>query len=97
MNAESDRRVPWGAGEPDLAELERRARAARANGELPLREWLALAEAWRITQALRACRGNRSAAARVLGIGRRTLYAKMEKLGIVPSWEVRADDHSDAA
>jgi DNA-binding NtrC family response regulator len=51
-----------------------------------LREWLDLAEAWRITQALRECKGNRSAAARKLCIGRRTLYAKMEKLGITPTW-----------
>lgn len=53
-----------------------------------LRAWLDLAEAWRITQALRDCNGNRSAAARLLGIGRRTLYAKMDKLGIEPSWRI---------
>ncbi len=52
----------------------------------PLREWVDLAEAWRIVQALERCRGNRSAAARALGIGRRTLYTKMEKLGIAESW-----------
>jgi len=52
----------------------------------PLKTWRNLAEAWRIGQALRACGGNRSAAARELGIGRRTLYAKMEKLGIEPGW-----------
>jgi DNA-binding NtrC family response regulator len=52
----------------------------------PLREWVDLAEAWRIVQALERCRGNRSAAARALGIGRRTLYTKMEKLGISESW-----------
>ena len=51
-----------------------------------LREWVDLAEAWRITQILKECNGNRSAAARQLGIGRRTLYAKMEKLKISPSW-----------
>lgn len=49
---------------------------------LPLRDWLDLAETWRIEQALRQTRGNRSAAARLLGIGRRTLYAKMAKLGL---------------
>lgn len=49
---------------------------------LTLREWLDLAEAWRIRQVLRECRGNRSAAARQLGIGRRTLYSKMERLQI---------------
>lgn len=51
-----------------------------------LRAWTDLAEAWRITQVLAECKGNRSAAARQLGIGRRTLYAKMDKLGITPSW-----------
>ncbi|HEB90670.1 MAG TPA: hypothetical protein ENI85_13950 [Deltaproteobacteria bacterium] len=53
-----------------------------------LRAWLDLAEAYRITQALRECKGNRSAAARVLGIGRRTLYAKMDKLGITATWRM---------
>lgn len=53
-----------------------------------LRAWLELAEAYRITQALRECDGNRSAAARLLGIGRRTLYAKMDKLGITATWRV---------
>ena len=53
-----------------------------------LRAWLDLAEAYRITQALRECNGNRSAAARLLAIGRRTLYAKMEKLGITPTWRL---------
>lgn len=53
-----------------------------------LRAWLDLAEAYRITQALRECEGNRSAAARLLGIGRRTLYAKMDKLGITATWRM---------
>ena len=53
---------------------------------VPLRDWVALAEAWRILQALRETRGNRSAAARTLGIGRRTLYSKMEKLGLTHAW-----------
>lgn len=57
-------------------------------GPATLRAWLDLAEAWRITQALRACKGNRSAAARMLGIGRRTLYSKMEKLEITPTWTI---------
>ena len=72
----------------DLTELEQRARRAHGNGSLPLREWVALAEAWRISQALAEARGNRSAAARALGIGRRTLYSKIEKLGLVPSWSI---------
>ncbi len=68
-----------------LEDLERRARQSGGSA-LSLREWVALAEAWRIAQALRDCRGNRSAAARALGIGRRTLYTKLEKLGLVPEW-----------
>jgi DNA-binding NtrC family response regulator len=57
-----------------------------SRGIVALRDWTDLAEAWYITRALRRCSGNRSAAARALGIGRRTLYAKMEKLGIEPTW-----------
>ncbi len=74
--------------ELQLDELEREARAANGGRPLPLREWVALAEAWRIAQALRDARGNRTAAARALGIGRRTRYAKMEKLGLTPVWLV---------
>ena len=54
-----------------------------------LKAWTDLAEAYRITQALRECNGNRSAAARLLGIGRRTLYAKMDKLDITATWRIR--------
>jgi len=72
----------------EFARFLQRADQLERDGEGPatLRAWLDLAEAWRITQALRSCKGNRSAAARMLGIGRRTLYSKMEKLGIVPTW-----------
>ena len=70
--------------EAELSEL------ARSADRLALREFLALAEAWRIARALRDHRGNRSAAARSLGIGRRTLYTKMEKLGLVPTWTLGA-------
>ena len=69
-----------------LDELERRARLSNDDRPLRLREWIDLAEAWRIAQALRETRGNRAAAARLLGIGRRTLYTKMEKLGLEPTW-----------
>lgn len=71
----------------ELEDLERFARTEDGS-TLPLRDWVALAEAWRIARALREHRGNRSATARALGIGRRTLYAKMEKLGLEPSWGV---------
>ena len=61
----------------------------RSGGTPPgLRDFVDLAEAWRIVHALRECRGNRSAAARQLGIGRRTLYTKMEKLGIEKTFQV---------
>ena len=74
-------------------EFARFLRDAASNGhsnERPqtLKAWLDLAEAYRITQALRECNGNRSAAARLLGIGRRTLYAKMDKLGITATWRM---------
>lgn len=69
-----------------FADLLRHARS-RTNGQrVTLRRFVELAEGWRITASLREHRGNRSAAARALGIGRRTLYTKMEKLGIRPSW-----------
>lgn len=65
------------------------ARVAQNRGRsaLSLEEWVDLATAWRITHALRECLGNRSAAARALGIGRRTLYTKMQKLGVASDWE----------
>jgi two-component system response regulator AtoC len=42
------------------------------------------AERKAITKALRRARGNRTLAARILGISRRTLYSKMAELGIRP-------------
>jgi DNA-binding NtrC family response regulator len=71
-----------------LGDLERLARNGDTRAPLPLREWIALAEAWRIALALRETRGNRAAAARALGIGRRTLYSKMAKLGLEPAWGI---------
>jgi len=72
-----------------LRDLERRAHERSGGRPMPLQDWVALAEAWRISEALRETRGNRAAAARALGIGRRTLYTKMEKLGLTPVWMVR--------
>ncbi len=67
-----------------------RKAAEQNGGQAPgLKEWVDLAEGWRIVHALRVCRGNRSAAARHLGIGRRTLYTKMEKLGIEETFQVQ--------
>ena len=79
-----------------LEDLESWARHANGSA-LSLRDWVALAEAWRIAQALREHRGNRSATARSLGIGRRTLYTKMEKLGLVPSWGLASRDEDPAS
>jgi DNA-binding NtrC family response regulator len=73
-----------------LEELEAQARRENGGRALSLRDWLALAEGWRIARALRDARGNRSRAARELRIGRRTLYTKMEKLGLTPVWMVSA-------
>ena len=64
------------------------ATSSLRGGAPNLTEWVDLAEAWRIVRALREARGNRAAAARTLGIGRRTLYTKMEKLGIAPKFSV---------
>jgi DNA-binding NtrC family response regulator len=69
-----------------LDDLYRSSLEADGKAVLKLRDWVRRAEAWRIAQALRECRGNRSAAARSLGIGRRTLYSKMERLGLGPAW-----------
>jgi len=71
-----------------LEDVYRAARRERADAALDLREWLEIAEAWRIVVALREARGNRSRAARTLGIGRRTLYSKMKKLGIDAGWSL---------
>ena len=62
--------------------------AEKRGGPPNLTEWVDLAEGWRIVRALREARGNRAAAARALGIGRRTLYTKMEKLGIAPRFSI---------
>jgi len=81
-------RLPSRSEVDDFANFVRYASSTTNGSDAPLalRRWMDLAEIWRITQALRECGGNRSAAARALGIGRRTLYAKMEKLGISPTW-----------
>ena len=93
MSSEAIERTVPVTSEPSLDLLFEdflRQAADRNGGSAPnLRDWVNLAEAWRISHALRECRGNRTAAARLLGIGRRTLYTKMEKLEIVPSFSVK--------
>ena len=82
--------IAWDDLDPLLEELHRRAERSNGGRGTTLREWTDLTEAWWICRALTRCRGNRSAAARALGIGRRTLYAKLERYGIEPSWRAGA-------
>jgi two-component system, NtrC family, response regulator AtoC len=48
----------------------------------PLREEVRRTELRAITKALHVAKGNRALAARLLGVSRRTLYTKLEELGI---------------
>ncbi len=57
-------------------------RPSGVRGALNLTRHLEQAERDRIVQALTHCEGNRTEAARALGISRNTLYKKMERLGI---------------
>ena len=82
------RREPTDGTRLLLQELEQAFVEREKAGPVSLRAWVDLAEAWHITRALDACGGNRTAAARRLGIGRRTLYAKMDKLGISARWSI---------
>lgn len=82
--------------EREFEEFLEHAAGGGSADPLSLRAWIDLAEAWKITRTLRTCRGNRSAAARALGIGRRTLYAKMEKLQIAPRWAMGSERASAA-
>jgi DNA-binding NtrC family response regulator len=84
----ASRAAPNPSTSGDFEEFLRYATPEQSVEPQSLRAWLDRAEAWKITQTLRTCRGNRSAAARALGIGRRTLYAKMDKLQITTTWAV---------
>ena len=61
-------------------------------GDLTLREAVALVERTMVTVALERVNGNRSRAARLLGIGRPLLYAKMREHGIMISHEGEPPD-----
>ena len=65
-----------------LEALYETAVALEGRPSLSLDEWLRHAEAWRIRLALRLEGGERSAAARRLGIPRRSLYHRMQLLGV---------------
>src|SRR5262249_51957866 len=53
-------------------------------GDLPLSLNLEHVEAWAIRQAITKTRGNKSKAARILGVARETLATKLKKYGIAP-------------
>ena len=65
-----------------LEALYESAVALEGRPSLSLHEWLRHAEAWRIRLALRLSGGDRSAAARRLGLPRRSLYHRMQLLGL---------------
>lgn len=65
------------AGGALRAELLSPAEPAAAAGDLPPGLDLQAIERWAIDRALAAAGGNKAEAARLLGIGRRTLYAKL--------------------
>lgn len=56
--------------------------AIRTNGFARLDEQVRGAERDAIVEALKSARNNRSLAARLLGVSRRTLYNKLEDLGV---------------
>jgi DNA-binding NtrC family response regulator len=62
--------------------LYEEAVAAEGRPSLTLAEWLRHAERWRIQLALDRCGGDRTAAARRLGVPRRSLYYRMQQVGM---------------
>lgn len=68
-------------------------RFMEALAKLPLHESIAEWEKYRISQALEQSDGNKAEAARRLGIHRRLLYEKMEKLGLEAKEQFPTDDH----
>ncbi|HWJ55680.1 MAG TPA: helix-turn-helix domain-containing protein, partial [Vicinamibacterales bacterium] len=83
-------------GEPAAADaLSARPLAAPplADGEPPL---LATVERDHILRALQHARGNKKVAARLLGVSRRALYRRLERLGLEGTIVRRRDEGSDA-
>jgi DNA-binding NtrC family response regulator len=62
--------------------LYEQAVALEGHAALSLSDWLRFAERWRIQLALERCAGDRTAAARRLGIPRRSLYFRMRQVGL---------------
>ena len=68
------------------------AAPALADGEPPL---LATVERDHILRALQHARGNKKVAARLLGVSRRALYRRLERLGLEGTIVRRRDDVPD--
>ncbi len=62
--------------------LYEQAVALEGHAALSLEDWLRYAEGWRIRLALEHCAGDRTAAARRLGVPRRSLYFRMHQVGM---------------
>ncbi len=71
-------------GQPAVAAPEPAAAAPATTGSgcLPLDEEIRKAEAKALVNALKRAQGNRTLAARLLGVGRATLYKKMQEYGV---------------
>jgi two-component system response regulator AtoC len=68
--------APAAVSPPQLAEMH------FSSAVRPLKEEVRRTEVRAITKALQQAKGNRALAARLLGVSRRTLYTKLEELGI---------------
>jgi DNA-binding NtrC family response regulator len=85
-----ERAVVLCSGTIGVEELPDRLRAAAGAGPLPdpssdaIRDRVAAVERRTIEEALGACSGNQTKAAKRLGISRRALIYKMEKHGLKP-------------
>lgn len=73
------------------------ARAVRAAGQGALREQLTRVERVLVEEALQRCQGNRTHAARSLGITRQALLQKLERLGLVSAPRAPAPDTGEEA
>jgi len=82
-----DDQIDRSAVESELARMPRRSRASVAEPDpdgdpSTLEAQRRMSERTAVEDALRRCRNNRTQAARLLGISRRTLYYKLEELGL---------------
>ena len=83
MRRRGDRRARSTVGAGERRDANGHGSAAVANDDdLSLHPAVARLEKQLILKALERAKGNRSAAARLLGIGRPLLYAKLEEHGI---------------